>query len=141
MSVTLRDQGITKTNCPPTRKGLVAWLFEAQMQECHACQVVTPLQIKCEPLLMTEIPQRPWETLTIDLRGPFPSSDHCHWLLLMLSDNCNRDYIDTRQTSPKRNLRYLWLPQHYYLRQWKAIISSEYRSFLHQHGKWKNEKI
>ena len=45
---------------------------EKVIKECHACQVVTPQQVKCEPLLMTEIPKRPWETLAIDLKGPFP---------------------------------------------------------------------
>jgi len=49
---------------------------EKVIKECHACQVVTPQQIKYEPLLMTKIPQRTWETLAIDLKGPFPSGDH-----------------------------------------------------------------
>ena len=46
------------------------------IKNCHPCQVVTPSTAKCEPLLMTEIPTRPWEIVATDLKGPFPSGEH-----------------------------------------------------------------
>jgi len=45
---------------------------------------VTPPTTKCEPLLMTELPMRPWETVATDLKGPFPTGEHIRHNRLLL---------------------------------------------------------
>ena len=60
---------------------------EKFIKECHSCQVISQQPIKYEPLRMTEIPAKCWQTVAIDLQGPYPTGDH----LLTLID-CRSRY-------------------------------------------------
>jgi len=152
MPTTLRDraleiahahhQGIAKTIALLREK--VWWpglskQTEKVIKECHACQVVTPQQVKCEPLLMTEIPKRPWETLAIDLKGPFPTGDH----ILVLIDYYSRypvtavlDEITSARViqALKEIFAIFGYPNTITSDNGKQFISTEYKSFLLQHG-------
>ena len=52
----------------------------------HTCQITNTTHVKCQPLQMSEIPKQPWETLAMDLKGPFPSGKH----LLVIIDHKSR---------------------------------------------------
>ena len=47
-------------------------LVEKEVNNCIPCQATTPAQNK-EPLLMTELPEHPWQHLAADIFGPLPS--------------------------------------------------------------------
>ena len=52
------------------------------------CQVTNSTHVnKCKPLLISEIPRQPWETLAMVLKGPFPSGKH----LLSIVDYTEQD--------------------------------------------------
>ena len=47
---------------------------EKYIRTCHSCQM-SSLPERPSPLLMTELPDKPWSTIGIDLCGPFPSGE------------------------------------------------------------------
>ena len=59
---------------------------ETLIKPCYACQVINTKHAKCQPLQMSEILKRPRETLAMDLKGPFPTSQH----LLVIIDYSSR---------------------------------------------------
>ena len=60
---------------------------EKFIKECHSSQVISQqLPIKYEPLHMAEIPTKCWQTVAMDLQGPYPNGDH----LLTLTDYRSR---------------------------------------------------
>ena len=42
------------------------------VKECHPCQVISQQPIKYEPLRMTEIPAKCWQTVVMDYRSRYP---------------------------------------------------------------------
>ena len=48
---------------------------EAFCKTCHGCQVVVGPNYP-EPLHMTELPHRPWQSIAIDFMGPLPSGGY-----------------------------------------------------------------
>ena len=48
---------------------------ERIVRKCHACQLVSQPS-KPEPMSRTKLPNEPWQALTVDLMGPFPSGDY-----------------------------------------------------------------
>ena len=48
---------------------------EEEIKNCHACQS-TVYQHEKEPLVMTEMPDGPWEHVKADFFGPLPSGDY-----------------------------------------------------------------
>ena len=84
-----KHQGIVKTKALLLEK--VWWQgmdsdVEKFIKECHPCQVISQQPIKYEPLHMTEIPTKCWQTVAMDLQGPYPTGDH----LLTLIDYRSR---------------------------------------------------
>ena len=72
-------QGETKTKAILREK--VWWVgmlstVENLVKTCHRCQVTAQLQIKYDPLKMSEVPKNPWEVLAINFKGPFLTGEH-----------------------------------------------------------------
>ena len=60
-------------------------MVEKAIQHCIPCQAATP-QNHMEPLKMSEIPKGPWQDVSIDFTGPFPSGEY----LLVVVDEYSR---------------------------------------------------
>ena len=58
---------------------------ESLIRSCISCQAQGP-QPSPPPLIMTQMPTRPWSVVHADLCGPFPSGES----LLVLVDSCSR---------------------------------------------------
>ena len=54
--------------------------IERRCKICHGCQLVSSPCVP-EPLRRTRLPERPWQTLAVDLLGPLPSG---HYLLVLV---------------------------------------------------------
>ena len=46
------------------------------VRSCLPCQAATQQKSK-EPLQMTELPERPWQKISLDCSGPYPSGECC----------------------------------------------------------------
>ena len=46
-------------------------IIEEMVKKCYACQITTK-QHRQEPVKMTEIPEKPWQTVSADFGGPYP---------------------------------------------------------------------
>ena len=55
--------------------------IEELIKHCHTCEVTTASKSKAQPLAPRLTPEQTWDTLAIDLQGPFPSGDN---LLVMI---------------------------------------------------------
>ncbi|CAB4008646.1 hypothetical protein BSL78_21779 [Paramuricea clavata] len=81
-------QGLTKTKQLLREK---IWfpgidgLMKKLIDNCLACQA-TVVQQPFEPLRMTELPQAPWQQLSVDFCGPLPSGD----MLFVVIDEYSR---------------------------------------------------
>ena len=84
-----KHQGIVKTKTLLREK---AWWpgmdsdVEKFIKECYPCQVISQQPIKYESLHMTEIPTKCWQTVAMDLEGPYPTGDHLLTLLIIVLD-------------------------------------------------------
>ena len=67
--------------------------------------MVAQLTVNCEPLCMTKIPKDVWDTLAMDLQGPYPTGDY----LLALIDYRSRYPVvgQMRETSSKNVIKTL----------------------------------
>ena len=50
-------------------------MVEQIIGQCHECQVTTKEHRK-EPLKMTEIPEKPWQVVSVDFGGPYPDGHY-----------------------------------------------------------------
>ena len=135
-------QGITKTKAILREK--VWWVgissaVEQVIKTCHSCQVTTSSKVKCEPIQMSEIPKRPWDTLAIDLKGPFPTGEH----LLVLIDYRSRcpvvaklNNISARTIikSLKKIFAIFGYPKRITADNGKQFTSTEFKEYLSHHG-------
>ena len=60
-------------------------LVEREVKSCNLCQVATPVTTRT-PLIMSELPSKPWEHVAIDFCGPFPTAE----LALVVVDEYSR---------------------------------------------------
>lgn len=60
-------------------------MVEKMIKHCIPCQAATS-QNHMEPLNMSELPKGPWQNVSIDFTGPFPSGDY----LLVVIDEYSR---------------------------------------------------
>ena len=51
------------------------YMVEEMIKQCFECQVTTKRQ-RQEPLRMTEIPQNPWEVVSVDFGEPYPDGHY-----------------------------------------------------------------
>ena len=58
-------------------------LFEKCVAECIPCQATTQVK-NSEPLQMTNLPKGPWQNVSVDFCGPFPSGYN---LLVVIDDH------------------------------------------------------
>ena len=68
-------------------------MIEQTVGQCYECQVTTKDHRK-EPLRMTEIPEKPWQVVSVDFGGPYPDG---HYNLVI---------IDKRTTYPEVEVVY-----------------------------------
>ncbi len=82
-------QGIVKTKMLIREK---VWfpgidsLVELKVKNCISCQAATNNAENIEPLKMTPMPDGPWQEVSIDFKGPFPSGEY----LLVVVDDFSR---------------------------------------------------
>ena len=72
-------QGVNKTK--PLLRQKLWWPginkhVEQLISIFHSCQASNNARTKYEPLKMSEIPKSPWQTIAIDLKGPFSTGEH-----------------------------------------------------------------
>ena len=71
-------QGVVKTKAFLREKvwwpGINAEIEEL-IKHCHTCEVTTASKSKAQPLAPILMPEQTWDTLAIDLQGPFPSGE------------------------------------------------------------------
>ena len=60
-------------------------LVEREVKSCLPCQAATPVTSRT-PLVMSELPSKPWERFAIDFCGPFPTGE----LALVVVDEYSR---------------------------------------------------
>ena len=60
-------------------------LVEREVKSCLPCQATTPVSTRT-PLVMSELPSKPWEHVAIDFCGPFPTGE----LALVVVDEYSR---------------------------------------------------
>ena len=60
-------------------------MTEDVVRSCLPCQAATQQKPK-EPLQMTELPERPWQRISLDISGPYPSGEYC----LIVADDYSR---------------------------------------------------
>lgn len=57
-------------------------MVEKEVRKCLPCQAATPYK-QVEPLQMTELPEEPWQNISVDFCGPYPTGEYC---LVMVDD-------------------------------------------------------
>ncbi|KAJ8047536.1 hypothetical protein HOLleu_06562 [Holothuria leucospilota] len=50
--------------------------IERKVRGCLTCQIATPTPTPPEPLQMTELPNAPWESVSMDFKGPFAGGEY-----------------------------------------------------------------
>ena len=63
-------------------------ITEDVVRSCLPCQAATQQKPK-EPLQMTELPERPWQKISLDFRGPYTSGEYC----LIVVDDYSRYHV------------------------------------------------
>lgn len=63
---------------------------EGLISSCIPCQSATP-STEHQPLQMSDLPDGPWQKISIDFCGPFPSGDH---LLVILDEYTRSPFIE-----------------------------------------------
>lgn len=78
-------QGVTKTKALLRSKTwfpMINQKTEEAVKKCLPCQASTTAHNR-EPLQMTELPDYPWQRVSVDFCGPFPSG---HYILVVMDD-------------------------------------------------------
>ena len=111
---------------------------ERRCRTCHGCQLVsTPSP--APPVIPTELPDKAWQHLAVDLLGPLPSSDY----LLVLVDYFSRfvevDIIRTTSTDTvvsclRKHFARHGLPDSLRSDNGPQFISAGFENFLAEHG-------
>ena len=63
-------------------------MTEDILRNCLPCQAATQQKPK-RPLQMTELPERPWQKVSLDFSGPYPSGEYC----LIVVDDYSRYHV------------------------------------------------
>ena len=71
-------------------------LIEELLSQCFECKVTTK-QRRSEPVKMTEIPSKPWDTIAVDFGGPYP--DHHYNLVAVDKRTRYPEVEDVRSTN------------------------------------------
>ena len=87
--------------------------IEEHIKACHPCQVTSRPE-RTEPVCPTELPEKPWIHLAIDVCGPFPTGES----VVVLTDyysmarGADPKVSDLRQhfSLARRSVCYTWLP-------------------------------
>ena len=64
-------------------------------RSCLPCQAATQQKPK-EPLQMTELPERPWQKISLDFSGPYPSGEYC---LIVVDDYSRYPVVELVSTT------------------------------------------
>ena len=106
---------------------------------CHACQVTAPAVTKFEPSQPTDIPSTPWETIAMDIQGPYPTGDN----LLVMIDYRSRYPIVVKQKSTstqcvinamKHTFSIFGYPKNIVTDNGPQFTSLDFRKYLQKHA-------
>ena len=70
-------------------------MIEETIKRCFECQITTKQQTK-EPLKMTEIPEIPWEVVSVDFGGPYPDG---HYNLVVIDKRTRYPDVEKLNTT------------------------------------------
>ena len=70
-------------------------MTEDVVRSCLPCQAATQQKPK-EPLRMTELPERPWQKISLDFSGPYPSGEYC---LIVVDDYSRYPVVELVSTT------------------------------------------
>ena len=76
-------------------------LVEDAVRSCTACQANTPLTQNQAPLNMTPLPDGPWEHLSADFSGPYPTGEY---LLVVVDDYSRFPVVHTTKSTSARSI-------------------------------------
>ncbi|XP_024117578.2 uncharacterized protein K02A2.6-like [Oryzias melastigma] len=111
---------------------------EDLVRSCHACQINSATS-QDVPTVRTELPEKPWQMLAMDMCGPFPSGHH----LLVVTDYYSRWVsADILQNPTSMNiikpLKHLFathgLPESVVTDNGTPFISKEFKLYLQENG-------
>ena len=74
-------------------------LVEECVAECIPCQATTQVK-NSEPLQMTNLPKSPWQNVSVDFCGPFPSGDY---LLVVIDDHSRYPEVEILKTTSSKS--------------------------------------
>ena len=102
------QQGIVKTKallCETLWFPGMDCKIEHTVTRCLPCQAATHTLMIYEPLRMTDLSDRPWQKVSMELCGPFPSGDY----LLVVTDDDSRfpEVVFVRSTSVRALIPHL----------------------------------
>ena len=85
-------------------------MIDTAINQCYECQVATKRDRE-EPIKVTSIPTRPWDTISIDHRGPYPDG---HYNLVLIDKRtrypvvvCTINRLPDRQGEIEIHLRHV----------------------------------
>jgi hypothetical protein len=90
--------GMTKTKQMLREKywfSTMNYMVEEMIKQCFECQV-TIKQQRQEPLKMTEIPENPWEVVSVDFGGPYPDG---HYNLVVIDKRTRYPEVEKLHTT------------------------------------------
>ena len=87
-------------------------MVEQEVGQCYECQVTTK-EYRQEPLKMTEIPEKPWQVVSVDFGGPYPDG---HYNLVVRDKRTRYPEVESVHSTAakptkeklKKNIRYVW---------------------------------
>ena len=103
------------------------WLTEDIIRSCLPCQAATRQKLKPKkPLQMTELPERPWQKISLDFRGPYPSGEYC---LIVVDDYSRYPVVELVSTTSAaavilrldKTFFFVWNTRRMQIRQWSTL--------------------
>ena len=85
-------------------------MIDTAIDQCYECQVATKGNRE-EPIKVTSIPNRPWDTVSIDYGGPYPDG---HYNLVLIDKRTRYPVVESVPSLPDQqreieaHLRHLW---------------------------------
>jgi transposase InsO family protein len=71
------------------------YMVEEMIKQCFECQVTTKQQ-RQEPMKMTEIPEYPWEVVSVDFGGSYPDG---HYNLVVIDNRTRYSEVENLHTT------------------------------------------
>ena len=113
-------------------------MIDTAIDQCYECQVATKENIE-EPIKVTNIPSRPWDTVSIDHGGPYPDG---HYNLVLIDKRTRYPVVEsvpsTNFQTNKDGLKHIFAtygtPRRNESNNGPPFNSEEFKEFAKQEG-------